>query len=106
MPRTPLARLCGAALVIAAWIAVPVAGQPPAPATSRTKVVLLGTGDPAIDPDQSGPATAVVVDDTPYLVDFGAGVVRRAKSAVIDRGIKALEPINLRVAFATHLHSD
>jgi ribonuclease BN (tRNA processing enzyme) len=68
--------------------------------------VLLGTGDPSADPDQSGPATAVVVNDTPYLVDFGAGVVRRAKAAVIDRGIKALEPTNLRVAFVTHLHSD
>ena len=42
----------------------------------------------------------------PYLVDFGAGVVRRAKSAVVDRGIAALEPVNLRVAFVTHLHSD
>jgi ribonuclease BN (tRNA processing enzyme) len=39
-------------------------------------------------------------------VDFGPGVVRRAKAAVLGRGIKALEPINLRVAFATHLHSD
>ena len=80
--------------------------QQPAPSASRTKVVLLGTGDPAADPDQSGPATAVVVDNTPYLVDFGAGVVRRAKAAVVDRGITALEPTNLRVAFATHLHSD
>src|SRR6185436_12715898 len=26
--------------------------------------------------------------------------------AVIEKGVKALEPINLRVAFATHLHSD
>jgi ribonuclease BN (tRNA processing enzyme) len=33
-------------------------------------------------------------------------VVRRAKAAVIDRAIKALEPTNLRVAFVTHLHSD
>ena len=66
----------------------------------------MGTGDPAADPDQSGPATAIVVNGTAYLVDFGAGVVRRAKSASVDCGIKALEPTNLRVAFATHLHSD
>lgn len=39
-------------------------------------------------------------------MDFGAGVVRRAKSAVVDRGIAALEPVNLRVVFVTHLHSD
>ena len=37
---------------------------------------------------------------------MGAGVVRRAKSAVADRGIDALEPTNLRVVFVTHLHSD
>jgi ribonuclease BN (tRNA processing enzyme) len=47
-----------------------------------------------------------VVNGTPYLVDFGPGVVRRAKAAVIEKGVKALEPVNLRVAFATHLHSD
>jgi ribonuclease BN (tRNA processing enzyme) len=71
-----------------------------------TKVVLLGTGNPAADPDRSGPATAIVVNDTAYLVDFGPGVVRRAKAAVIERGITALEPTNLRIAFVTHLHSD
>jgi ribonuclease BN (tRNA processing enzyme) len=32
--------------------------------------------------------------------------VRRAKAAVADRGIAALEPTNLRVVFVTHLHSD
>jgi ribonuclease Z len=75
-------------------------------ASTRTQVVLLGTGTPPADPDRSGPATAIVVNGTPYLVDFGAGVVRRAKSAVVDRGIAALDPINLRVVFVTHLHSD
>jgi len=84
-----------------------VESQQPAPASrSRTQVVLLGTGNPPADPDRSGPATAVVVNGTPYLVDFGAGVVRRAKSAAVDRGIAALDPVNLRVVFVTHLHSD
>ena len=72
----------------------------------QTQVVLLGTGNPPADPDRSGPATAVVVNGTPYLIDFGAGVVRRAKSAVVDRGVAALDPVKLRVVFATHLHSD
>src|SRR6266571_6692870 len=74
--------------------------------TSLTQIVLLGTGNPPADPDRSGPATAIVVNGTPYLVDFGAGVVRRAKAAVVDRGITALEPVNFRVVFVTHLHSD
>ena len=72
----------------------------------RTRVVLLGTGTPVPDPDRSGPATAIVVGDNAYLVDFGLGVVRRAQAAVLDRGITALEPGNLKVAFVTHLHSD
>src|SRR5262245_35826575 len=74
--------------------------------TRRTRVVLLGTGTPVPDPDRSGPASAVVVDDNAYLVDFGPGVIRRAKAAVLDRHITALEPANLKVAFVTHLHSD
>jgi ribonuclease BN (tRNA processing enzyme) len=80
--------------------------QPMSTSTPVTQVVMLGTGTPGPDPDRSGPATAIVVNATPYLVDFGPGVVRRAKAAVIEKGVKALEPINFRVAFATHLHSD
>jgi len=96
-------------LVAAAGLLTTVLGVRPQLQTTgarQTRVVLLGTGSPAADPDRSGPATAIVVNDTPYLVDFGPGVVRRAKGAVVDRGITALEPTNLRVAFATHLHSD
>jgi ribonuclease BN (tRNA processing enzyme) len=74
--------------------------------TARTRVVLLGTGTPIPDPDRSGPATAIVVGDSVYLIDFGPGVVRRAEAALLDRGIPALEPANLKVAFVTHLHSD
>ncbi len=40
----------------------------PAPATTPTRVVLLGTGTPQPNPDRSGPATAIVVNDTAYLV--------------------------------------
>jgi hypothetical protein len=54
--------------------------QPPnVSPSSGSKVVLLGTGTPAANPDRSGPATAIVVNDTAYLVDFGPGVVRRAR---------------------------
>jgi ribonuclease BN (tRNA processing enzyme) len=73
---------------------------------ARTKVVLLGTGTPVPDPARSGPATAIVVDDSAYVVDFGPGIVRRAESAALTRKIPAVEPGNLKVAFATHLHSD
>jgi ribonuclease BN (tRNA processing enzyme) len=81
-------------------------GHSPSQQTARTRVVLLGTGTPVPDPDRSGPATVIVVDDCAYLVDFGPGVVRRAESAALTRGIPAVEPGNLKVAFVTHLHSD
>jgi ribonuclease BN (tRNA processing enzyme) len=71
----------------------------------QTQVVLLGTGTPLPDPDRSGPCTAIVVNGTPYLVDLGTGVVRRA-AAARNKGVKALEPINLKIGFITHLHSD
>ena len=80
--------------------------QPATVVPNRTQVVLLGTGNPPADPDRSGPATAIVANDMVYLVDFGAGAVRRAKAAAVDRGIGALEPVKLRVVFVTHLHSD
>jgi hypothetical protein len=83
--------LIPATVALAVLSSRPGPAQSPPPAPTRTHVVLLGTGTPPADPDRSGPATAVVVDDTPYLVDMGAGVVRRAKSAVVDKGIKLRE---------------
>ncbi|KYK28789.1 MAG: hydrolase [Theionarchaea archaeon DG-70-1] len=65
----------------------------------RTKIILLGTGTPNAEPDRSGPSVAIVVGETPYVFDFGPGVVRRAAAAGI--------PVcSLNKAFLTHLHSD
>lgn len=72
---------------------------------SVTQVVLLGTGNPGPSPERSGPCTAIVVNGTPYLVDLGPGVVRRAMAAY-QKGVKALHYSNLKTAFITHLHSD
>jgi hypothetical protein len=99
------------AVGVALWIvifAAAVSAQqiPDKGPASKTQVVLLGTGNPFPDPDRSGSATAIVVNGSAYLVDFGAGVVRRAKAAMFDKGIAALEPTNLNVAFVTRLHSD
>lgn len=71
----------------------------------QTQVVLLGTGTPNAEPDRSGTSIAVVVNDTPYIVDFGPGVVRRANAAY-EKGVKGLKLSNLKIAFLTHLHSD
>ena len=75
-------------------------------ADSGTKVVMIGTGTPNIDPERSGPATAIVVNGVAYIVDMGPGIVRRAQSASIVNNIPALDPVKLKVVFVTHLHSD
>src|SRR5689334_17360631 len=74
--------------------------------STKTQLLILGTGTPIINPDRSGPSVAVVVNGAAYLVDFGPGVVRRAAAAARDKHITALAPKNLKVVFATHLHSD
>jgi ribonuclease BN (tRNA processing enzyme) len=71
----------------------------------RTRVVILGSGNPNPDPERWGPAVAVVVNDAAYLVDCGPGVVRRAAAAE-KAGIGALNVKKLTRVFITHLHSD
>jgi ribonuclease Z len=75
-------------------------------AAQRTHVVLLGTGTPNADPDRSGPAVAVVVDSSVYIVDAGPGVVRRVAAAARQTKLRVFTMERLRVAFLTHLHSD
>jgi ribonuclease BN (tRNA processing enzyme) len=98
-----------ASLIAAALLTGPgalqVSAAPPLPPSPTTKVVLLGTGTPGPDPNRSGPATAIIVNGVPYLVDFGPGVIRRAAAAQ-QKGIPGLDIRNLRTAFLTHLHSD
>lgn len=72
---------------------------------SRTKLVMLGTGNPSPNPDRFGPATVVLVDDVPYLIDCGVGVVRRWAAAIRANKLPS-RPLDLRTAFITHLHTD
>lgn len=97
--RLRLVATAGVGLALA-FIAAPHAQE-----AARTRIVLLGTGTPNATPDRWGPATAIVVGDTPYLVDAGVGVVRRAAAARA-KGVEALRASNLRRVFITHLHSD
>jgi ribonuclease Z len=77
----------------------PATSNAPVDLTRGTHIVLLGTGNPNPDTARFGPALAIVVNGEPYLVDAGAGVVRRAVAAGI--------PVTrLRRLFLTHLHSD
>lgn len=104
----PGRKLIAALMTVVAILSSPLAALALAASTPPpvTRVVMLGTGNPNPDPDRAGAATAIVVGKQAYLVDFGAGVVRRAAAAARDHGIRALQPTHLRVVFATHLHSD
>jgi ribonuclease BN (tRNA processing enzyme) len=75
-------------------------------AQSKTQIVMLGTGNPNPDPDHSGPATAIVVNGSSYLIDCGPGIVRRAAAAATKYSMDALKAQNLKIVFITHLHSD
>ena len=66
---------------------------------------MLGSGTPIPDPRRAGPGLAIVVRDRAYLVDAGAGIVRRAAQAA-EHGLAALSPARLTHLFITHLHSD
>lgn len=75
---------------------------------SITKVVILGSGNPNPDPDHSGCSIAIIVNNEPYIIDFGPGLIRQA-SALSDRyggPIKDFNVKNIKTAFLTHLHSD
>lgn len=107
------ALLCAYALLLGytfdARGASPVdSAKAPAPKVANTQasvqVVFLGTGTPAPDPERQGPATMVVVDGKPYIVDAGTGVVRQTQAAY--RVGISIRPSQLDIAFITHLHSD
>jgi ribonuclease BN (tRNA processing enzyme) len=82
-----------------------VSDGPPSQTSTRTRVVVLGSGNPGANPSRFGPAIVVLVDDTPYLFDIGVGIIRRW-AAVTQMGIANVELGSLRTAFVTHLHSD
>ena len=71
----------------------------------RTRVVLLGTGTPRAEAGRAGSATAVLVDDRPYLFDFGPGVGLRLSEGH-EAGISGLDMSQVTRAFLTHMHSD
>lgn len=98
-------RIAGIVFVLLIGIVASSSAEQGPGGSGRTQVVVLGTGTPIADPERSGPAVAIVVNDAAYLVDCGPGVVRRAAAAEKE-GIKALAVKNLKIVFITHLHSD
>lgn len=100
-----MSRMLLPALTLAACAATTLAAAPPQ-ATAAARVVVLGTGTPNADPDRSGPGVAIIAGGRSYLVDAGAGIVRRAAAAAERHQIPSLRPSSLTRVFVTHLHSD
>ncbi len=72
----------------------------------RTRIILLGTkGGPRVgetgpgNPGRSNPATLILINDMPYVIDCGYGVSRQLLTAGV-----ALNKV--RYVFITHHHSD
>jgi ribonuclease BN (tRNA processing enzyme) len=74
--------------------------QPPGASTHSTRLILLGTaGGPNIRRYRSEPASLLVVDGTPYLIDAGAGVTRQ----IVWAGFQLPQ---IHTIFITHHHAD
>ena len=73
-----------------------------------THFFVLGSGTPNPNPERMGSAYLVLADDTPYLFDFGSGVVRRVAALSSEWGgnFSKLDVTQLEYAFLSHIHSD
>jgi len=84
------------------FFSVPVACQRHTAAlrANDTELLMLGTaGGPPLRKNRSEPATLLIVDGRPYLIDCGIGTIRR----LVEVGIPS-ETIG--TIFLTHLHPD
>lgn len=103
MNRSRWKKMFIASLVLGlTFFSVPVASQQRAAAlrANDTELLMLGTaGGPPLRKNRSEPATLLIVDGRPYLIDCGIGTVRR----LVEIGIPS-ETIG--TIFFTHLHPD
>ncbi|HEV2402501.1 MAG TPA: MBL fold metallo-hydrolase [Candidatus Sulfotelmatobacter sp.] len=84
------------------FFSIPVLSQQKSAAlrANDTELLMLGTaGGPPLRRDRSEPATLLIVDGRPYLIDCGIGTIRR----LVEAGIPS-ETIG--TIFFTHLHPD
>ena len=69
--------------------------------SDTTRLVMLGSGNPNPSPSQSGCSVAIIVYNTPYIIDFGPGLIRKAAAMSPTYGgkISGLEVKNIKRAF-------
>jgi ribonuclease BN (tRNA processing enzyme) len=72
----------------------------PAKSQNGVQILLLGTqGGPRLDKQRSEPASLLIVDGRPYLIDCGIGTMRR----ILDAGVSSQ---TIGTIFITHNHPD
>lgn len=93
-------RLVGGAILLA-LSSHSVAAQQSAPTSDRTnRLILLGTkGGPVVDVERSEPASLLVVEGSPYLIDAGTGTAHQLARA-------GFPTISISNVFITHHHLD
>ncbi len=72
---------------------------------SRARVLILGSGTPNAEAGRVSSGVAIAVDDQPYLIDCGHGIVQRVVEAH-DAGLITWDTKALTRLFVTHLHAD
>lgn len=72
---------------------------------TATQVLMLGTGTPNAEPNRVSAGLAIAVDNQPYLLDCGHGVVQRVVAAHA-AGKISWTTTELTRVFITHLHAD
>ena len=99
--KTLLKRIAAATIwVVAAVLAGTPADAQQGPVRHSLQVVLLGTqGGPVASPERSEPASLLLVDGMPYLIDAGEGTARQLATA-------GYQPADVHRIFITHHHLD
>lgn len=72
---------------------------------SGAQILILGSGTPNAEADRVSSGVAIAIEDQPYLVDCGHGVVQRVTQAHA-AGLISWDTKALTRLFVTHLHAD
>ena len=72
---------------------------------SQAEIIILGSGTPNAEADRVSAGIAIAVENQPYLVDCGHGIVQRVVQAH-DAGRISWGSTALTRLFVTHLHAD
>ena len=72
---------------------------------SRAQIIMLGSGTPNAEADRVSSGVAIAVDNQPYLIDCGHGIVQRVVEANT-AGKITWDTTDLTRLFVTHLHAD